>query len=78
MILKLLKTQSDKDYPSSMCSSCGLTMNNLTCLAKYKDFPKKPCFTMSTYSKGECGVCGKWTAVTEARDFFYPNIYGVK
>jgi hypothetical protein len=30
-------------------------------------------FGISSYHMDECGVCGKHTAVTESRDFFYPE-----
>lgn len=59
--------------PVWVCAMCGLTANFLTCLKKYGQPPLKPCFSVSTYHKGKCEICGHETSVTEARDFFYPN-----
>jgi len=57
----------------NVCDECGLEANRLTCLKKYGREPLKPKFTISTYHLGICDICGKETAVTEPRDFFYPD-----
>lgn len=61
------------EYPSWCCSECGLEANRLTCLKKYGKEPKVKSFSVSTYHDATCGVCGKYTSVTEPRDFFYPD-----
>lgn len=60
-------------YPSWVCSDCGIEANRLTCLAKYGKEPLKKCFDVSTFHDGTCDVCGKYTSVTEPRDFFDPD-----
>ena len=48
-------------YPHWVCFDCG------TKASKGKHF------TVSTYRKGKCDVCGQIKPVTEARDFYYPD-----
>ena len=62
-----------KDYPINVCDKCGKEANRLTCLKKHGKEPWKIKFSCSTYHKGICDVCGEETAVTEARDYFYPD-----
>ncbi len=62
-----------KKYPSWVCQDCGVKANTLTCIKKYGSKPKKLQFSVSTYHRGTCEVCGKEKMVTEPRDFFYPN-----
>lgn len=62
-----------KDYPIDVCSDCGIEANRLTCLKKYGEEPKKKSFDVSTFHTGTCDVCGETKAVTEPRDFFYPD-----
>lgn len=57
----------------NVCDDCGIEANRLTCLKKYGKEPRKPKFTASTYHSGTCDVCGEVRAVTQARDFFYPD-----
>lgn len=63
-----------KKYIHTVCDDCGLEANKLTCLKKYGALPKKAKSTLSTYHKGTCDCCGKEASVTEARDFFYPDL----
>jgi len=62
-----------KNYPTKVCSDCGIEANRLTCLKKYGAEPKQKAFTVSTFHKAICDVCGKEKMVTEPRDFFYPD-----
>lgn len=62
-----------KNYPRSVCGRCGKEANRLTCLKKYCREPWKIKFSTSNYHKGICDVCGEETAVTEPRDYFYPD-----
>lgn len=66
-----------KEYPHWVCDGCGVRANRLTQQKKLgADFDAlkfKRKFDYSTYHKGVCEVCGEETAVTEARDFFYPD-----
>jgi len=59
-------TSQSKDYPEWVCIDCGTkaskAMGNLILS-----------FSVSTFHEGVCGVCGKTKAVTEPRDFFYPD-----
>lgn len=57
----------------NVCHPCGITANYLTCLKKYGRPPLKAAFDISTYHQGTCDVCGRFTNVTEARDFFHPD-----
>ena len=50
-----------KKYPTWVCYDCGIKAS------------KGKCFSMSTYHKNKCGICGKIKSVTEPRDFFYPD-----
>ena len=43
-------------YPVVICHVCGMKYGN-----------KQP--YIATWYDGKCGVCGKYTAVTEPRDF---------
>lgn len=63
----------NKKNTMNVCHPCGLTANYLTCLKRYGQPPLKPCFDVSTYHRGTCGVCKRETEVTEERDFFYPD-----
>lgn len=56
-----------------VCSACGITANYLTCLKKFGKPPLKPAFEVSTFHENTCDVCGHKRAVTESRDFFYPD-----
>jgi len=56
-----------------VCSPCGITANYLTCLKRYGQPPIKPCFDVSTFSEGECNLCGHIRPITQVRDFFYPD-----
>jgi len=58
---------------NEVCYDCGVTANYLTCLKKYGKLPDKKSFDYSTFHTGICQVCGEEVAVTEARDFFYPD-----
>lgn len=58
---------------NSVCSSCGISANVITCLKKYGMPPKKLAFDVSTFHEGECDYCGEEKMVTQVRDFFYPN-----
>lgn len=62
-----------KDYPKNVCTDCGVEANRLTCLKKYGQEPKKKSFSVSTFHKAKCDICGELKMVTEARDFFYPE-----
>ena len=76
---ELVLNGKNDEYLHWICGPCGYFMNYLTCLDRYGEFPNKPGFDVSTYHTGDkCGVCGKETATTETRDFFYPNIYKFK
>lgn len=48
-------------YPTWVCSDCGLKAS------------QGKAFTVSTFHNGVCGVCGQTKAVTQPRDFFYPE-----
>lgn len=61
------------DYPMWVCRECGLEANRLTCLKKYGAEPLKAAFDVSTFHDGVCGACGEKKAVTEPRDYFYPD-----
>ncbi len=61
------------DEIQEVCHPCGITANYLTCLARYGQPPLKPCYSVSTFHRGVCGVCGREEDVTEARDFFNPD-----
>ena len=68
---------NDSNNPNTkiyiVCSPCGISANVLTCLEKYGKPPTKLAFDVSTYHTANCDWCGKHTAVTQTRDFFYPN-----
>ena len=57
---------SDENYPEYVCAECGLkasvNMGNNPIALK-----------ISTFHTGICDVCGKEGAITEPRDFFYPD-----
>lgn len=55
------------------CIGCGHLARSLTCLKKYGKLPLKYGFDIPTYHNGQCDCCGKKTAVTETRVFFYPD-----
>ena len=65
------KTIDKKIY--NVCYECGVSANVLTCLKKYGKRPNQLSFSVSTYHKGKCDVCGEEKNVTEQRDFFYPD-----
>lgn len=56
-----------------VCRECGISANVLTCIKKYGQRPKQLCFSVSTFHTGKCDVCGEETAVTEPRDYFFPD-----
>ena len=58
-----------KPYPGWVCLDCG---NN----ASEKAGNKPTAFSCSTIHYGICDVCGEKKAVTEPRDFFYPQFKG--
>lgn len=58
---------------NEVCDDCGIEAHRLTCLERYNAEPTKAKKTISTYHNGKCEVCGEEKAVTEARDFFYPD-----
>lgn len=62
-----------KPYPLKCCYECGASANVIACLKKYKKRPNKISFSISTYHKSRCDVCGEMKMVTEPRDFFYPD-----
>ena len=51
-----MKKQKRIDY---VCSKCGLKASG------------GRCFTVSTWSIGECDICKKIKPTTEFRDFYY-------
>ena len=55
------------------CFECGKLANYVTCMACYGRPPEQEAFACSTTSMGVCKWCGRKTAVTEERDFFFPN-----
>ena len=57
-----------KPYPEEVCNECGIKASK----AAGND---PPCFSVSTYHSGICEVCGEAKAVTEPRDFYYPEFY---
>jgi len=61
-----------------VCWECGVSANVLTCLKKYGNRPHQLAFTVSTYHKGTCDVCGEKKHVTELRDFFYADTTLIK
>lgn len=66
-------TQEQKQI-TEVCNSCGISANVLTCLKRYGRSPLKLSFSISTFHKGMCQVCGDEDIhVTEPRDFFYPE-----
>lgn len=62
-----------ENYPSDVCSDCGIEANRLTCLKKHGAEPLKKAFSLSTFHTGKCDVCGEVKHVTQPRDFFYPD-----
>ncbi len=58
---------------NTVCYSCGVSANVLTCLKKYGRSPIKLAYTISTYHRGKCQVCECLTDITQTRDFFYPD-----
>lgn len=61
------------DSFTTLCSDCGTTANNMTCIKKYGARANKQAFSVSTFHTGVCDICGQTKAVTESRDFFYPD-----
>lgn len=55
------------------CYECGVSANVLTCLRDRANRPNKLAYSISTYHKDYCDFCGEDKAVTEVRDFFYPD-----
>lgn len=53
--------KKEKPYPHWVCRHCGLAAS------------EGKCRLVSCMHLGICEVCGKKTAVTEARDFYYPK-----
>ena len=62
----------------NLCYDCGVIANHLTCLKEYNKLAKKLSFKISTYHEGICDCCGVKKAITEARDFYYPNKDAIK
>lgn len=56
----------EKKYPVWVCNDCGLKASG------------GRCFEVSTYHMDKCDVCGELKAVTEPRDFYYPDFEGKK
>lgn len=50
-----------KPDPCWVCQDCGMRAS------------AGRAFSVSTYHSGTCDICGKETAVTEPRDFYYPR-----
>ena len=48
-------------YPTWVCNDCGLKASG------------GKCFTVSTFHMSICDVCKEDKAVTEPRDFYYPD-----
>ena len=59
--------KSDRVYPAWCCHDCGITASGGKTLHNY-----------ATYHSGICGVCGESKAVTEPRDFCYPDFTKVR
>lgn len=59
----MVDKQTQKPYPDWVCHDCGVAHTT-----------KLP--WMSTWHNSHCGVCGKWTAVTQPRDYGYPAFPG--
>lgn len=70
--------QKMKQIDGLLCSDCGRTANNMTCIKKYGQAAKQEAFSVSTMRKGTCCVCGQVKHVTEQRDFFYPDARALK
>ena len=62
-----MATTMNQNYPSWVCSDCG------TKALQLPENRGKKRFTVSTFHNGICGVCGQEKAVTEPRDFGYPE-----
>lgn len=60
------------------CRDCGVAASNATYMQKFGAKPMNPSFSVSTYCNGTCDCCGKDKAVTEVRDFFYPDFSLIK
>ena len=59
---------SNKDYPRWVCSSC----------AKKAQSDPHQISSFMTWHLGICDVCKKYEALTEPRDFGYPEFKGYK
>lgn len=60
--------QTLKPYPTWVCRDCA-----------FRAIVKQgihPLTAVSTFHEDTCDVCGKVTAVTEPRDYCYPNFPG--
>jgi hypothetical protein len=71
---------TDKANPMSknqpftfICSDCGRTANDMTCIRRYGSRAKQASFRISTMHQAVCDICGETKDVTELRDFFYPS-----
>ena len=60
--------QSDKNYPRYVCAECGFK-------ASVNMGNDPVAFRASTFHTGICDICGKEGAITEPRDFFYPDFH---
>ena len=61
------------DDVNNCCHECGVSANVLTCLKKFKQPPYKLHHDISTFYCGVCDCCKVDKAVTEVRDYFYPD-----
>lgn len=62
-----------RNITGDVCDSCGIAANVLDCLKRFGRPPRRTKVTISTYYAGICAICKKSAAITEQRDFFYPN-----
>lgn len=61
-----------------LCTPCGRTANDMTCIKRYGARALQSAYHVSTFRDGICSCCGEQTRVTEARDFFYPDERALK
>lgn len=60
-----------------VCRDCGITANILTALQRYGQPPYEMAFSVSTFHEGQCDWCGQQRPITQVRDFFYPDFWGL-
>ena len=71
--MKTLNSNNINTTIHNVCSDCGIKANRLTCLKKHGKEPDKKAFSLSTFHTGICDFCKQEKAVTETRDFFFPD-----